>query len=66
MRLRVEIRFRKLAIDPNPAEATRKAGGTGRHLRVPETTLEILYAVNEVARRIDLLSLRALGETPHA
>jgi hypothetical protein len=74
-RLRVETYFRRLATDPNPAEATREADGTVWHLRVPETTLETLYVVDDVARRVELLSLRSLGqetpffgqaETPHA
>ncbi len=59
--LRVEARVEKLASEPQPPEARREAAGPAWLVPVPETTLEILYAVDEEERRVDLLSVRQAG-----
>jgi hypothetical protein len=72
--LRVEERIAELASESLPPDALHKSGGVWRAL-VKETPYEIVYRLDEAARRIELLSLgqgdgksstRRAEEAPHA
>ncbi len=59
--LRVEERVAELGSDPHPPDAAHESGGPW-HVRVLNTPMEILYRVDEEARRVDLLTVQSVGQ----
>jgi hypothetical protein len=59
-RLRVEDQIERLSSEPHPPESQRDVNSDNWRLRIPDTSLELVYAVDDVQRQIQVIALQPL------
>ena len=62
LRLKVEDQIDQLSSEPYPKESLKDFSGEYWHLRIPDTSFELRYAVDENRRQIQLIALQPLSD----
>jgi mRNA-degrading endonuclease RelE of RelBE toxin-antitoxin system len=62
LRLQVEEQIERLSFEPHPEESLKDPSGDYWHLRVPETSLELKYTVDDSQRQVQIIALENVTE----